>query len=90
MIDFLHFFYPVQIFSLVVSQSHLIFKKFHDFANIFELIEQFLMMAATLRCGSGGYESGELIIKLHFPMFIIGRTSSFSLKSLIFYEDQQK
>lgn len=90
LIDLLHLFDAFKIFRLVVGQSHLIFKKFHDFANIFELVEEFLMMAAALRSGPGSYEGGELVIKLHFPKFIIALTSSFSWKSSISYEDRQK
>lgn len=90
MIDLLHLFNAFKIFTLVVSQAHLIFKKFHDFANIFELVEQFLVMAAALRCGPGGYEGRELVIKLHLPKFIIALTSFFSWKSSISCEDRQK
>jgi hypothetical protein len=78
MVNFLHFLNAVLEFGLIVRQSHLDFKSFHDFAYVFELIEHLLVVTAALGRGSCGNKGGQFVVELHFPKFRIDITSFFS------------
>lgn len=52
LVDFLHLLKSSLEFDLVLSDSHLHFKRFHDFTYVFELVEHLLVMATALRGGS--------------------------------------
>ena len=55
-IDFHHLFKALSELLFVVHNSYLCFENLSDFADVFKLIEEFLVMATTLGARSGSYK----------------------------------
>lgn len=66
----LHLFDSLKEFYFILGVAHLKADGLNDFAYIFELIKQFLVMAAALHFSPRPYEGGQLVVEHHFPLYI--------------------